>query len=259
MRTPWGNRRSARHRAGVDPGTAQTEAYRILRSNVLVALAGARSPAVLVTSAYADEGKTSVTANLAASLAAAGQVVGLVDLDLRRPSLHNWFGVSNEHGVSDVLFGRRSVAECLQRVAVNGVGSSAVYFLPTGPAVPQPTELLGTTKAADMLEAVIAAPGAAGGSGAHVDVLLVDTPPVLQVADALVVAGLVGSALLVVQAGSTAAPAVQQATEMLQRHDTHLLGVVLNARNTGMDAGVNGYGYGYGSTGRSGVSAGHRQ
>ena len=82
---------------------ARREAYRVLRSNLSVALSEFERPSVIVTSAYAGEGKTSTIANLAYSMAMAGQRVVLVDLDLRHPDVHHWFGAPNDMGVTEVL------------------------------------------------------------------------------------------------------------------------------------------------------------
>ena len=217
---------------------ARVEAYRVLRSNLLVSLNDLERPTVLVTSAYAEEGKTSTSAHLAASLAAGGHRVVLVDLDLRHPNLHAWFDVHNEYGVSDVLLERRPVDECLQYVEV-GEGPNAtprgLYMMATGPPVNSPAELLGTNRTAQLLKAL----------ARQADVVLIDTPPVLLVADTLVIGRMVAGAILVIQSRRTPMPAVQQAKDALIRNQTRLLGLVIN-KFQARDGGY-GYGYGYGA------------
>lgn len=237
-----------------DSAIAQTEAYRILRTNVMVALSAMAQPTVIVTSAYPNEGKTSVTANLAAALASAGYNVGLVDMDLRHPDLHRWFDGHHEAGVTDVLLRRRSLQECLQYRAVDtGLANTTggVYLLATGLAVERPTELLSTSATAQLLQELVEyKPDQPGAQSREMDMVLVDTPPVLPVADALVIGRQVTGALLVVEAGKTAIGAVEQAKNTLTRSQTRLLGVIMNGRSSDLDSGYGyGYGYGYGDPG----------
>jgi capsular exopolysaccharide synthesis family protein len=195
-------------------------------------------PTVIVTSADAGEGKTATTVNLARSLVAAGRRVVLVDLDLRHPDVHHWFGMPNDVGVTDILLDRRPLNECLQYIEIDtGEGGPAkpLYVLPTGPKVENPAELLGGGRTARMLDAL--APQA--------DIVLIDTPPVLLVADTLVIGRMVAGALLVVETKRTPTPAVQQAKDALIRNQTRLLGLVLN-KYVARDSMGDGYGYGYG-------------
>jgi capsular exopolysaccharide synthesis family protein len=224
----------------------RAEAYRILRSNLSVALSDLERPTVIVTSAYAGEGKTSTTVNLAISLALSGRRVVLVDLDLRHADVHRWLGCHNEFGVSDTILDRRGLQECLQYVPVGAgpnQGERGLYLLATGPPVANPTELLGTQRTSQLL----------GALALQADVVLIDTPPVLLVADTLVIGRMVAGAILVVEARRTPAGVANQAKDALTRNQTRLLGVVLN-KFQAKDAPDSGYGYGYGygyaSTGR---------
>jgi capsular exopolysaccharide synthesis family protein len=222
------------------PSAAQAEAYRILRSNLEVALLDLQRPTVVVTSAYAGEGKTSTTVNLARTLAIAGRRVVLVDLDLRHPDAHKWLGVPSEVGASDVLLRRRSLSQCLQFIALgDGEGSSdGLYLLPAGTAVPNPAELLSGPRTPALLDAL----------ADQADLVLIDTPPVLPVADALVIGRMVAGAVLVVETRRAPIGAVRKAKDALIRNQTRLLGVVVNKlqpRDARADEGY-GYGYGYG-------------
>ncbi|MBA2326598.1 MAG: CpsD/CapB family tyrosine-protein kinase [Actinobacteria bacterium] len=215
----------------------------MLRSNLLVAISELANPSVIVTSAYAREGKTSMCVNLAESLAAAGPRVVLVDLDLRNPDSHRLLDAHNEVGVTDVLLEHRSLEECLQYVELPAVDTdrpAGMYFLGTGPQVSSPTELLATPRTGRLL----------GSLAAQADIVLLDTPPVLPVADTLVIGRFVAGAVLVVEARRTPVPAVKRAKDALTRNQTRLLGVVLNkfqAKDVTYGYGDSfGYGYGYG-------------
>jgi capsular exopolysaccharide synthesis family protein len=230
---------------------ATREAFRVLRSNLLVAISDLANPVVVVTSAFAREGKTATAANLAESIAATGPRVVLADMDLRNPDCHRVLGLPNEFGVSDVLLDRRPLEECLQYVELPETESgrpAGMYFLPTGRQIANPTELLATTRTARLLETL----------SSQADIVLLDTPPVLPVADTLVVGRFAAGAVLVIEARRTPAPSARRAKDALTRNQTRLLGVVLNkfqrkyASGFGDGLGYGnayGYGYGYGSTG----------
>jgi receptor protein-tyrosine kinase len=232
-------RRGRESASRADRLTAQ-EAFRVLRSNLLVAISDLDNPIVVVTSAYAREGKTSTCVNLAQSLAAAGPRVVLVDLDLRHPDSHRLVGAHNEVGVSDVLLQRRRLEECLQYLELppTDTGQPAgMYFLATGSHVANPTELLATPRTGRLLE----------GLAAQADIVLLDTPPVLPVADTLVIGRLAAGAVLVVEAQRTPAPAAKRAKDALTRNQTRLLGVVLNKFEPRYSSFAYGAAFGYGS------------
>jgi capsular exopolysaccharide synthesis family protein len=213
-----------------DPAAVE-ESYRILRSNLIVSLADLDSPTVIVTSAEVNEGKTVTCTNLAISFAKAGRRVIVVDFDLRHPNAHIPLGAHNEFGVADVLLGRRPLDECLQYLELTGQGGSAqrgVYFLGTGQPVANPTELLAMGRTARLLDTL----------GQQADLVLIDTPPVLSVADTLVIGRMASGAVLVVEARKTGVPAITQAKDLLIRNQTRLLGIVLNKfrpRDAGYD------------------------
>jgi non-specific protein-tyrosine kinase len=211
-----------------------------LRSNLVVAISDLANPIVVVTSAWQGEGKTSTCVNLAESLAAAGPRVVLVDLDLRKPQSHRMLGTDNTAGVTDVLLDRRPLDECLQYVQLPVADSSrstGMYFLSAGPSVGNPTELLATPRTGQLLDVL----------SEQADIVLLDTPPVLPVADTLVIGRMAAGAVLVVEARQTPAPAARRAKDALTRNQTRLLGVVLNQFQAKYadDASAGGYG-GYG-------------
>lgn len=204
----------------------------MLRSNLLVAFSDIARPAVIVTSAVAGEGKTTVCSNIAVSLAEAGLRVIAVDADLRHPDLHHHLEVHNEVGLSDVLLERVELDAALQLVKVGGRRGRGLFVLPTGSPVNDATELIGSPRTRRLLDVLTE----------HADVVLLDTPPILPVADTLVIGRLVAGALIVVEARQTSTTAVQQAKNALIRNQTRLLGVVLN--KLPLSELAIGYGYG---------------
>lgn len=201
--------------------SSHREAFRILRSNVLVSIAGLANPVVIVTSAEPAEGKTSTCTGLARALCSAGLRVVLVDLDLRRPTAHRWIGGHNETGVVDVLLQRHTLDEALQFIPVkerDGAESTGLYFLAAGEGATNPTELLGTARTARLLETL----------ALQADIVLLDTPPVLPVADTLVIGRMAAGALLVCESRRTPISSIRQAKDALTRNQTRLLGVVVN-------------------------------
>ena len=211
---------------------ATEEAFRVLRSNLVVALSDLANPIVVVTSAQAGEGKTATCAGLAISLASVGQRVVVVDFDLREPDLHRYFGAENEPGVTSFLLDRYPLADCLQFIELEQTGgeSQGLYLMATGPAVANPTELLTAERTKRLLDAL----------ADQADVVLVDSPPVLPIADTLEIGRMAAGALLVIEARRTEVVAAQRAKDALTRNQTRLLGVILNK----VPADEVSYGYG---------------
>lgn len=235
MPSPWWQRRpAALYR---EEHNAFEEALRILRSNLSVTLLDLERPTVIFTSPNAEEGKTSICCNLAMSFALTGRRVVLVDLDLRHPDAHNVVGAHNEYGVSDILLNRRTLEDSIQYVKLPtppGQAERGLYVLSTGPSVANPTELLSSGRTHQLLEAL----------GKQADLVLLDTPPVLPVADALVVGRIAAGAVLVTEARTTSIDAANKAKDLLTRNQTRLLGVVLNKLEQRDLRATLGYGYG---------------
>ncbi|MEI8240751.1 MAG: CpsD/CapB family tyrosine-protein kinase, partial [Actinomycetota bacterium] len=178
------------------------------------------------------EGKSTTAANLAFVMSRAGQRVVLLDCDLRRPRLHDFFGLPNTIGFTDLLVGNASLDDVLQRVA----GEENLSIITSGPIPPDPSELLSSKKARDVIEQI----------RGRADLVIIDSPPVLAVTDPLVLANVVDAVVLVAAAGKSDKRFTIKAMEQLQLVDAHVVGAVLNRQGSrGSDSYGYGYGYGY--------------
>lgn len=206
------------------PRSSQAEAFRQLRTAIQFYDLDHPVRSVLVTSTGPDEGKSSTVANLAITLAQAGHKVALVDCDLRHPSLHHLFGIENSSGLASLFLEGSSLEGVLRE---SGVPDLRV--LPGGPLPPNPAELLGSTRMEEILVSL----------RATAEYVLLDTPPVVPVTDAAVLAPHVDGVLLVLKAGKTKREMAQRAKALLEKAHARLLGVVLN--NAKLDAGIKSY------------------
>ncbi len=201
--------------AVTDPTHPSLEAYRGLRANLQFLGLDRPMKVVQVTSASAGEGKTTVAANLAVILAQAGHEVALVDADLRRPRIHVAFALSSRPGVTELLLGT-DAGEVVKHVTVEGGHRLAVFT--SGDVPSNPGEMLTRARA----EALF------GELSRRYDYVVVDSPPVLPVSDAVSLSGAVDGVLLVAQAGRIGGDDTAEALSRLERVGAHVLGVVLN-------------------------------
>ncbi|MBN1179615.1 MAG: CpsD/CapB family tyrosine-protein kinase [Anaerolineae bacterium] len=208
-----------------DPRSPAAEAFRTLRTNLTFAALDKPLATLVVTSAEPNAEKSVALANLAVTMAQGERRVVLVDADLRRPSLHAIFGVSNARGLTTMFVEPKA----LTTPPLVQTGVDNLTLLPSGPLPPNPADLLGSKR----MEEVIAA------LQAHADVVLFDTPPVVVVTDAAVLGTKVDGVLLVVNSGKTRRDHAQRAQELLARVNVRLLGAVLT--NAPRDATIGGY------------------
>jgi len=213
-----------------DPFSTATEAYRTLRTSLQFAAPDTQLKTILITSASGAEGKTSTVANLGVVLANAGEKVIVVDCDLRRPRLAGFFGEDESTGFTSVLLGQEELKNAIRETP----DIPGLALLGTGPVPPNPADLLGSDKAAELFRQL----------AASYDVVLIDSPPVLPVADPLVIAGYSDAVLMVVMVGLTTRAQVERASELLAQVDARPVGIVLN-KATRRSTNVSGYGYGY--------------
>ena len=200
----------------LDNGPPQNfaEAFKSIRTNVLFSSADEGMRTVVVTSAGPGEGKSVVAGNMAMALAQAGQRVLLIDADMRRPRVHEIFGGEQEPGLSNVLAGNAKTSEAVRKSKTAGL-----WLLPAGHIPPNPAELLGSRRYTDFIASL----------GVHFDWVILDTPPVMVVADSSIVANQSSGVIFVVRADHTSKHAVRAAAEQLESANAHLVGTVLNA------------------------------
>lgn len=196
-----------------DPRSQAAEAYRTLRTNIQFSSLDKPLRTLLATSSAPNEGKSTTVANLAITMAQAEQRVILVDCDLRRPSLHELFGLPNETGLTSLILAQDSAPLPLQSTEVPGLS-----LLTSGPLPPRPADILGSRR----MEAVITR------LREEADIVLFDTPPVVAVTDAAVLATRVDGVLLVFQAHKTTRERGRQARQILEKVKANIVGVVLN-------------------------------
>ena len=208
------------------------EAYRSLRTSLQFAGHDGNMKTILVTSPSPGEGKTSTIANLGVVLAQADQRVVIVSCDLRRPRLGQFFERSESPGFTSVILGQTSLGDALQ--TVEGLGN--LSFLGSGDVPPNPTELLASGAAHEIFSEL----------RQYFDIVLLDSPPLLPVTDAVILARAADATLLVIAAGETKRSQVEQAAEMLAQVDATRVGVILNEVEVG---GRYGYRDSYGSYG----------
>jgi capsular exopolysaccharide synthesis family protein len=211
------------------PQSAEAEAYRGVRTALYFSSAGAGYKLLQITSPTSGDGKTTLAANLAVSIAQSGKRVLLVDADLRRPRVHAVFGLAPDVGLGSIILGEAEPAEAIQESGVPGL-----WLLPCGPIPPNPAELLTSPRFKELLDLL----------RQQYDFVLVDTPPLLAVTDPSVVAARVDGVLLNVRMAKNGRPAAVRARELLATLGARVLGLVVN--DPEHRAGTGGYGYGYG-------------
>ncbi|MBA3439851.1 MAG: polysaccharide biosynthesis tyrosine autokinase, partial [Pyrinomonadaceae bacterium] len=192
------------------------EAYRHLRTSVLMSVAGRAPKTLLVTSSQPSEGKTTTVVNMAMVLAQTGASVLVIDADMRRPSLHSIFNLENDRGLSTYLSSGMSDAEAFSMI--EQTGESNLYVLTSGPPPPNPAELLGSEPMHRLIKSVESA-------YTHI---IIDSPPVAYFTDSVLVSLLVDGVLLVVNSGSTSREIVRHSRKVLQDVGAKIFGVVLN-------------------------------
>lgn len=209
-----------------EPRSAAAEAYRTLRTNLTFFAALDRPVETLVvTSAGPGEGKSAVLANLAVTMAQGERRTILVDADLRRPHLHDVFGVSNERGLTTMILETEAAAD----PPLLDVGVENLQLMPSGPLPPNPADVLGSGKMEQVINSL----------KERADIILFDAPPVVAVTDAAVLGTKVDGVLLVVSAGRTRRDHAERAKELLERVHVRILGAVLNEAPSG--ATLSGY------------------
>ena len=211
-----------------DPKSPLAEAYRSFRTSLIFATTEGAPRLLHFTSASATEGKTTSACNTAITLAQSGSTVLLIDCDLRSPSLHTEFGLPNAKGLTHYLTGASDPAEIAVPSQV-----TRLFVITSGPIPPNPVDLLAGERMSELLES----------ARQRFDYVVLDGPPVLGLADAVVLANLAGATILVVESQATRAGALQAAAKRLRSGGANILGGVLVKH--GKAGGGYGYGYDY--------------
>jgi capsular exopolysaccharide synthesis family protein len=195
-------------------GSNVGEAYRLLRANLQFAAVERPLRTLLVTSGETGDGKSTMAANLAIVMAQAGQKVLLVDADLRKPTLHELFGVPNRAGLTSLIVDEKLPTE----KAIVATRVDGLRLIPSGPLPPNPSELLASQRMRERLEEL----------SKLADLVVLDSPPVLPVSDPAVLAGFADGTLMVINTQHTAGQRAADAAHTLRSAGANLLGAVLN-------------------------------
>ena len=210
------------------PDSAAAEAFRVLRTSIMLSRPGGGLKVLLVTGCTPGEGKTTVTSNLAVAFAQHNKKVIIVEADMRRPKLKHKMDFPADLGLSNVLTGSCSREQAILR----GLYVPTLDVLPAGPRPPMPSELLGSTAFDELLKQF----------RSLYDIVLIDSPPALLVTDAVSISSKVDAVLWVAQAGAIARPQLARATHLIERNRMPVIGFVMNR----MSRSATRYGYGYG-------------
>ncbi len=212
----------------VDPKSSAAEAYRTLRTNIQFSSLDRSLRTIILTSTGPEEGKSTVVANLGVTFALAGHRVILVDCDLRRPHLHEIFGVDNSRGLTSLFIDEKAL-DFEDGTLFKETSVPSLRVLTSGQAPPNPSELLGSQRMGRIVESL---------SG-MAELVLFDSAPILAVTDAAVLARKLDGALLVISAGKTKRDRALKARAILEKANANVLGVVLN--NAKVDSTAYGY------------------
>ena len=208
----------------LDGRSSAAEAYRVVRTALLLSAAGSPPKTILVTSGQAAEGKTTTVVNTALSLAQLGSSVLIIDCDLRRPTIHKILGVDSARGLSTYLSSETEIDGMIQKLQIPNL-----WLLPCGPVPPNPAELIGSVKMKHLI-AMLAE---------RYDHVLLDSPPLINVTDPVILSTLVDGVIMVVHGGRSPRAVAQRARQELLGVGAKIFGVVLNnvdLRREGDDA-----------------------
>ncbi|CAH2463326.1 MULTISPECIES: CpsD/CapB family tyrosine-protein kinase [Bacillus cereus group] len=199
-----------------EPKSRIAERYRNIRTNIEFTSVDTHIRSLIVTSADPGDGKTTTVANLAVVFGQQGKKVLVIGADLRKPTIQNLFAIHHSNGLTNVLLGQAKLMQCIQKTDIENV-----YLMASGPIPPNPAELLGNRV---MDEVLLEAYN-------MFDMILIDTPPVLAVTDAQILANKCDGVILVVRSEQTEKDKMVKAKQILDKASGKLLGVVLNDKN----------------------------
>ncbi|MES2764685.1 MAG: polysaccharide biosynthesis tyrosine autokinase [Bacteroidota bacterium] len=196
-----------------NPKSPIAESYRSVRTSIQFAATDKDVKVVLISSSVPQEGKSTTSTNIAITLAQSGNRTVIVDCDLRRPVAHNTFNIGKEPGLVNALVGKSSILEVARPTGIKNLD-----VITSGPIPPNPSELLGSRKMKELLAEL----------SEHYDSIILDTPPIVAVTDAVILAGIADAYILVTRANVTQIEIIQKSREAMERASNKFLGVVLN-------------------------------
>lgn len=199
--------------ARTNPNSIVSEQYRTIRSNINFSLPSDEMKTLLFTSASKEEGKSTTSGNMAIVYAEAGKKVLLIDADMRRPTLHNTFRMSNRVGLSNLLLKKGRMQDAIKKSGIRGLD-----LLMSGQVPSNPAELLDSEVMDNLLDEM----------KEQYDIILIDSPPILAVTDAKILANKCDGTVLVVNTGKTEKQSLSKARDALTTARAFILGVVLN-------------------------------
>ena len=194
------------------PKSITAESYRSLRTNIQYSSIDKQVKTLVVTSSNAGEGKSTVAGNLAYTFFQNGKRVLIIDCDIRKPSLHRKFNVSNEEGLTDVLVGTSKLNNVMKKIDDN------LYLLTTGTLPPNPAEIIGSNTMENFLEQC----------KINFDYIILDTPPILPVTDSKLLAIKADATVVVVRSEVSKSKHVSQAFKELEKVNANIIGTILN-------------------------------
>ena len=197
------------------PRSIEAEAYRKLRTNIQYSSIDKEIKSIVVTSACPMEGKSTVSGNLALSFAQNGKKVIIVDCDLRKPSIHRKFNISNLCGLSEVMIGKEPLDNAIQKYKSN------LHILPSGKIPPNPSEMINSTTMSNLLEEL----------KEEYDIVIIDSSPLEAVTDGQILSTKVDGTILVLKAGKSKIESVKEAKNLLNKVGANIIGLVINQVN----------------------------
>jgi capsular exopolysaccharide synthesis family protein len=209
------------------------ESFRTIRTAVFFSIPKDEARIIQITSAEAGEGKSTLASNLSIAMAQSGQRILLLDADLRHPTQHKVFETHRDHGLSSVLAGMKSLDQVLHHTEIKGLD-----LLVAGPDVPNPADMLSSKAFQDLLNQKLG----------DYDRIIVDSPPIVPIADGSILAAACDASIIVVRAEKSSTKALQQARKIMASVGAQVMGTLVNDIKRGKHGYYDyGYGYGYGS------------
>jgi exopolysaccharide transport family protein len=205
----------------LSPKSTASEAYRGIRTSILFSSAEQAPRVLIISSSGPREGKTITSANIAITMAQAGNRVVILDCDMRRPRVHKIFSLSRDRGMSNLLVGNDELDNVVVHTDIPNLD-----VIPSGPIPPNPSEVLSSQRMADLIEVL----------RGRYDRIIIDTPPITAVTDAVILSKVVDGVVLIVRAGVAHRELVRNAVEQLRQVNAHILGAVLNGVDMGRDS-----------------------